>query len=188
MEFRCVWHRKAPLEIGGFRAMARQPQTRAPHTNHGAWVLPLQVDATAAAVVRDQGPRRACPSMGEMRPNPRCQLARERLNSEISGFTSQIATRGPNATGGRDPPWRSTCGLDPPRTSHGCGIYAQCPVKKTALHKKPGLVQRQRPGRDRPWAWLLFRGRWGPGGNFLGFLSLGGAWGSCAPRGPRPTR
>ena len=64
----------------------------------------------------------ACPSMDANGQDLKCQLVRERLSSEISGFISQIATRGPNATGGRDPPWRLTCGLDPPRTSHGCDI------------------------------------------------------------------
>ena len=114
--------RKHRSEFGRIRAMARETHTRAPDANHGACLLPLQVEASTAAVVRDQELTRACPSMGANGQKPRCQLARERPRSEISGFISQIATRDPNATGGRDPPWRLTCGLDPPRTSHGCDI------------------------------------------------------------------
>ena len=134
-QFLGVWHQKAPLVPLGdaqIRAMDREaPRARPPDGNQGAWLLPFVMGATTAAVVASWSTRWACPSMGREAPIPNWQLTRKPGRAEISLFIGQNATRGPNATRGRDPPWRVTCGLDPPTHCHGCDIFLRCSMKKT---------------------------------------------------------
>ena len=53
----------ARLELAKFAPWPQTAHARAPDANHGAWVLPLAVEATTAAVVGVWSSQRACACM-----------------------------------------------------------------------------------------------------------------------------
>ena len=90
----------AGVQISEFRAMAREPQTRAPHANHGAWVLPIQVEATTAAVVCVWGSRVGLPVHGRERPGSQMSVGARTAEFRDLGIYIPNCNKGPQCNGG----------------------------------------------------------------------------------------
>ena len=74
--------------------------SRPPHANHGAWVLPLQVEATTAAVVCVWGLRVGFPVHGRERPESQVSVGERTAEFRNLGIYIPNCNKGPQRNKG----------------------------------------------------------------------------------------